>query len=38
MTPQERKVLELALQFIESNADSDSERELVVVHHALRIL
>jgi len=29
MTPQERKVLELALQFIESNADSDSERELV---------
>ena len=29
MTNEERKVLELALQFIESNADSDSERELV---------
>ena len=29
MTNEERKVFELALQFIESNADSDSERELV---------
>ena len=29
MTNEERKVIELALQFIESNADSDSERELV---------